>query len=99
LEQASVHRAAKAARGDPQHSVAGELKVRVADAITLERAACAMESEAVELDDQSLARPEDVDLESRNARVEHRRRQSRPAAELGEAALQCRARIRRVASF
>jgi hypothetical protein len=57
-------RAVEAPRGDSQHPVAGQLQIRIARAVALERATGAVELEAVELDDQPLARPQRVDLEA-----------------------------------
>src|SRR5918912_4024920 len=48
--------------GEARDLVVQELEATVATAVVRERPACAMRLEAVHLDDQSLAFPEEVDL-------------------------------------
>ncbi len=77
--------------GEPQDAVAGEQETGVAVPVSLEGGAGPVESVAVELDDQTLARPKRVDLEARDKSVDPGPRQAMIVAEVKEDPLELRA--------
>lgn len=58
--------------GHPQHAVTRKLEVGIPLAVALERAATRMPGEAVDLDDQALLLPQEVDLVAPDPSVGHR---------------------------
>jgi hypothetical protein len=58
---------------EPDHAVAGRDQVGVAPAVALERVPRAVEREAVDLDDQPLFAPQQVDLPAARLRSESSR--------------------------
>lgn len=70
------------------HSIASRLERRVTGTITLEGSAMPVIGKAIKLNDQSLLRPEGIDLVVENQDVEAGGRESLSSAERGEAILQ-----------
>lgn len=81
----------EASMSDPDDAVAGGLKRRIASSVALEGGSMLMKREAVQLDDQLLMGPEDVDLEAGNRGVGNRLWQALFLTEHDEAVLQWRA--------
>src|SRR5204862_7427336 len=81
---------AQAAMRHPQHAAALELKASVALAVGLEAGPGSVKLETVELDDQSLSRPEHVDLQAGDPDVDLWGRDSGALAHLEEPALELR---------
>ncbi len=73
---------------EPDHPLPGRLQGRVARAIALEGRAVAVEREAVEFDDESVPRPEGVDLHPFDEDVARGRRDAVALAEGREAVLE-----------
>ena len=77
---------------DPDHPVAAERELRVADPVALERRPVAMVLPAVQLDDQARLGPKRIDFMAGDEGVDQRKRQIVVAAEVDQVALEIRPR-------